>query len=202
MAYDFSSIRTLQEVSAPGDLLNCRNCGAVLDPGSEFCGACGLRLENVSPSPSASSARIAYAGFWLRLVAYCIDSILIGFVLGNLLLRPLIGRIIPADDPWFLFTNNSPQITALMLLFLMGNWAYFSLLESSTWRATIGKKILGLEVVDLQGHRLSFARASGRFFAKILSSLTLMIGFVIAGFTQKKQALHDIVAGCLVIKKV
>jgi uncharacterized RDD family membrane protein YckC len=182
--------------------LNCRNCGAILDPGSEFCGACGLRLENAPPSSSASPVRIAYAGFWLRLVAYCIDSILVGFVLGNLLLRPLIGRIIPADDPWFLFTNNSPQITALMMLFLMGNWVYFALLESSSWRATVGKKILGLEVVDLQGKRLSFARASGRFFAKILSSMTLMIGFVIAGFTQRKQALHDIVARCLVIKRV
>jgi uncharacterized RDD family membrane protein YckC len=181
--------------------LNCRNCGAVTDPDSEFCGSCGQRLENLAP-PATSRAQIAYAGFWLRLVAYCIDSILLGFVLGNILLRPLIGRIIPTDDPWFLFTNNSPQITALMLLFLMGNWVYFALLESSPWRATVGKKILGLEVVDLQGKRLSFTRASGRFFAKILSSMTLMVGFLIAGFTQKKQALHDIVAGCLVIKKV
>jgi uncharacterized RDD family membrane protein YckC len=181
--------------------LNCRNCGVVLDPESEFCGACGQRVQNVTPA-ATSRVQLAYAGFWLRLVAYCIDSILLGFVLCNVLLRPLIGRIIPADDPWFLFTNNSPQITALMLLFLMGNWVYFAVLESSSWRATIGKKILGLEVVDLKGNRLSFTRASGRFFAKILSSMTLMVGFLIAGFTQRKQALHDIVAGCLVIKKV
>ena len=151
-----------------------------------------------------AQARVAYAGFWLRLVAYAIDNLLLGFVLGNLILRPLMGRPggIPADDPWFLFKNTSPQVTALLLLFLMGNWTYFSVLESSPWRATIGKKVLGLEVVDLSGKRLSFARASGRFFAKIVSSMTLLIGFVMAGFTARKQALHDMLAGCLVIRKV
>ena len=147
---------------------------------------------------------MVYAGFWLRLAAYLIDSLLLGFVLGNLLLRPLLGRPggIPADNPWFLFTDTSPQVTALVLLFLMGNWVYFSLSESSRWRATLGKKALGLAVVDLEGKRISFARASGRFFAKILSSMTFLVGFLMAGFTQKKQALHDLVTGCLVIKKV
>jgi uncharacterized RDD family membrane protein YckC len=152
----------------------------------------------------ATGRSFAYAGFWLRLAAYLIDNLLLGFVLGNLLLRPLLGRPggIPADDPWFLFTHTSPQVTALLLLFLMGNWIYFAASESSAWRATIGKKVLGLEVVDLAGQRTSFARASGRFFAKILSSMTFLIGFLMAGFTEHKQALHDLVAGCLVIRKV
>jgi uncharacterized RDD family membrane protein YckC len=147
---------------------------------------------------------VAYAGFWLRLIAYVIDNLLLGFVLGNLLLRPLLGRPggIPADDPWFLFTNTSPQVTALLLLFLMGNWVYFAVMESSPWRATLGKKALGLEVVDLDGKRISFARASGRFFAKVLSSMAFLIGFLMAGFTAKKQGLHDILARCLVIRKV
>jgi uncharacterized RDD family membrane protein YckC len=57
-------------------------------------------------------------------------------------------------------------------------------------------------VVDLAGHRLSFARASGRFFGKILSSMTLLIGFLMAGFTARKQALHDMLAGCLVIRRL
>ena len=125
---------------------------------------------SASPQPwvAATQTHVAYAGFWLRLAAYVIDNLLLGFVLGNLLLRPLLGRPggIPADDPWFLFTNTSPQVTALLLLFLMGNWVYSSVLESSPWRATLGKKALGLEVVDLAGNRISFARASGRFFAK------------------------------------
>ncbi len=185
--------------------MNCTKCGAVVEEGTAVCGACGERVGGWSAGwPRATRAPIAYAGFWLRLAAYVIDNLLLGFVLGNLLLRPLMGRQggIPANDPWFLFTNSSPQVTALLLLFLMGNWVYFSVSESSPWRATIGKKVLGLEVVDLAGKRISFARASARFFAKILSSMTLLIGFLMAGFTEKKQALHDLVAGCLVTKKV
>lgn len=188
-----------------GGPLHCPSCGAVVTEGEETCGACGQRVRNGSAEwQKATRAPVAYAGFWLRLAAYLIDSLLLGFVLGNLLLRPLLGRPggIPADNPWFLFTNTSPQVTALLLLFLMGNWVYFAVSESSAWRATLGKKLLGLEVVDLAGKRISFARASGRFFAKILSSMTFLIGFLMAGFTEKKQALHDLVAGCLVIRKV
>jgi uncharacterized RDD family membrane protein YckC len=82
------------------------------------------------------------------------------------------------------------------------NWLYFSLLESSGWQATLGKKALGLEVTDLAGRRISFGRATGRFFAKYISAIILMIGFLMAGFTEKKQALHDILAGTLVIRKL
>jgi uncharacterized RDD family membrane protein YckC len=179
-----------------------------------FCGSCGQPLaaspaasrDDTAPAPWArpAQARFAYAGFWLRLAAYLIDNILLGAVLGNILLRPLMGKPggIPADDPWFMFTNTSPQVTALMLLFLMGNWVYFAVLESSPWRATLGKKALGLSVVDLAGNRISFARASGRFFAKIISSMTFLIGFVMAAFTARKQALHDMLAGCLVTRKI
>jgi len=190
----------------PGGPLSCPQCGAEIEENAQFCGRCGQRVSAwLAEAPARATHRpVAYAGFWLRLAAYAIDSILVGFVLGNLLLRPLMGRPggIPANDPWFLFTNTSPQVTALILLFLMGNWVYFSLSESSRWRATIGKKLLGLEVVDLEGQRISFARASGRFFAKILSSMTFLVGFLMAGFTQKKQALHDLVARCLVVRKI
>ena len=78
-------------------------------------------------------------------------------------------------------------------------WLYFALLESSTRQATFGKMALGLFVTDLEGNRLSFARASGRYFSKIISGMTFTIGFLMAGFTAKKQALHDMIAGCLVL---
>lgn len=194
--------------------MTCPKCGIFTADDAGFCGSCGQPLatspaashDDAAPAPWArpAQARTAYAGFWLRLAAYLIDNILLGAVLGNILLRPLMGKPggIPADDPWFMFTNTSPQVTALMLLFLMGNWVYFAVLESSPWRATLGKKALGLSVVDLAGNRISFARASGRFFAKIISSMTFLIGFVMAGFTARKQALHDMLAGCLVTRKI
>jgi uncharacterized RDD family membrane protein YckC len=82
------------------------------------------------------------------------------------------------------------------------NRLYYALLESSTWQGTLGKRALGLEVTDLEGRRISFGRATGRFFAKIISALILWIGFIMAGFTEKKQALHDMIAGTLVIRKL
>jgi len=74
-------------------------------------------------------------------------------------------------------------------------------MESSELQATLGKMALGICVTDKYGNRISFGRATGRHFAKIISSLTLGIGYLAAAFTEKKQALHDIIAGCLVLKR-
>ena len=80
-------------------------------------------------------------------------------------------------------------------------WLYFALQESSPAGATLGKRAMGLRVVDLGGGRISLARATGRYFAKWLSALPLGLGFLMAAFTEKKQALHDILAGTLVVEK-
>jgi len=80
------------------------------------------------------------------------------------------------------------------------NWLYAALLESSSHQATLGKMALGLKVTDLEGRRISFVRATGRHFAKILSGMVLFIGFIMVGFTRRKQGLHDMVAGTLVIR--
>lgn len=146
---------------------------------------------------------MVYAGFWLRLVAYLLDSIALGFVVGIFILGPLMERAgISPENPWVLFTGTSRQIIAINLLATMASWLYWALLESSRWQATLGKKMLGLEVTDLEGRRISFARASGRYFGKIVSVLSLFLGFAMAGFTPKKQALHDMIASCLVVKKI
>jgi len=140
---------------------------------------------------------VIYAGIWLRALAYIFDSILVGIVVGFTILRPLMERAgISPDNPWVLFTGNSRQIVAINLLVAMVGWLYWASLESSVWQATFGKRILGLQVTDLDGRRLSFARASGRHFGKII-----FVGFVLAAFTPKKQALHDMMAGCLVIRR-
>jgi uncharacterized RDD family membrane protein YckC len=74
-------------------------------------------------------------------------------------------------------------------------------MESSSAQATLGKLIIGIKVTNVHGDRISFGRATARYFAKVISALTLFIGYIMAGFTNKKQALHDIIADCLVIKK-
>jgi uncharacterized RDD family membrane protein YckC len=84
---------------------------------------------------------------------------------------------------------------------LLLTWAYYSGMESSPLQATIGKLVVGIYVTDLQGQRISFGRATGRWFGKIISGAILLIGYLMAGFTEKKQALHDMMARCLVLMK-
>jgi uncharacterized RDD family membrane protein YckC len=162
------------------------------------------------PGLQASAARpVAYAGFWLRVVAFIIDGLLLYFV-AMILFLPfaastgmgmhgmMTGR---PPDAQAIFTMIHAAIRIALLRTIL-HWLYYSLLESSAWQGTLGKKALGLEVTDLDGNRISFGRATGRFFAKIISTIILGIGYIMAGFTEKKQALHDIIAGTLVIRKL
>jgi uncharacterized RDD family membrane protein YckC len=151
---------------------------------------------------------VAYAGFWLRLVAFLIDLIVLYFV-GTIITLPFIAsmglRGIMRGHMPMSPEELMPLMGAFIRLILIRtvlNWLYYALLESSAWQATLGKKALGLEVTDLEGRRISFGRATGRFFAKMISALILWIGFIMAGFTEKKQALHDMIAGTLVIRKL
>lgn len=159
----------------------------------------GEYLAGAAPFVRRASA---YAGFWLRAVAYALDSLLLGLVVGFVILMPLVDRgAIAPDNPWVLFTGVSRQIIAIQLLVTMASWLYFALFESSIWQATPGKRVLRLAVTDLEGRRISFARASGRYFGKILSGSLFFVGFLIAGFTPRKQALHDLLANCLVLRR-
>jgi uncharacterized RDD family membrane protein YckC len=193
--------------------LECRRCGAQISDGAAYCSACGQstteRANDADESQAAPQAvsrppkpPTAYAGFWLRAIAYVIDIFLLAFVSGIFILGPLMQRAgISPQNPWAMFTSDSRQVLAINLLMLMVQWCYWALLESSAWQATVGKKLLGLYVTDMAGNRITFARASGRYFAMIISTLTIGIGYLMAGFTPKKQALHDMIAECLVLKK-
>jgi uncharacterized RDD family membrane protein YckC len=156
---------------------------------------------------------VAYAGFWLRFVAYIID----GFVSGLaflVLLIPLfiltgagaalskIGSGEDISDDVAAFLGIGFLFGFFGIIFLVG-WLYYALSESSSWQATLGKKILNLKVTDMTGQPITFGRASGRYFAKIITGLIpLMIGYILAGFTEKKQAIHDMIASCLVLRRV
>jgi len=162
---------------------------------------------------SASYGGLAYAGFWLRFVAYIIDGVVSGLAF-LILLIPLfvltgagaaLSKIGSGED----IDNAVAAVLSIGFLFgffgiiFLVSWLYYALSESSSWQATLGKKMLNLKVTDMTGQPISFGRASGRFFAKIITNMIpLMIGFIIAGFTEKKQAIHDMIASCLVLRKV
>jgi len=94
------------------------------------------------------------------------------------------------------------MIFTLSAISLLLKWLYYAYLESGEKQSTWGKMMLGIYVTDLSGQRITFGRASGRFFAKIVSGLVpLWIGYIMAGFTERRQALHDMIASCLVLRR-
>ncbi len=202
----------------------CSKCGATVADGIAFCSACGQPMVGFSvvqaaPPTSAAPAAagyapaarpaVAYAGFWLRFVAFIIDAIVL-YIVGMIVTLPFAASM--GMGMRGMMTGRPPNMEELLpfihlmfrlaLIRIVLNWLYYSLLESSVWQGTLGKKALGLEVTDLDGNRISFGRATGRFFAKFISAIILFIGYIMAGFTEKKQALHDIIAGTLVIRKL
>ncbi len=156
-----------------------------------------------------------YAGFWLRFVAYIIDAIILN-ILQWILILPLLGAVglgIGATSDGFDFSSMTEgdiiaMATAVMgvifaggLIGIVVNILYFALMQSSKLQATVGKLALGLKVTDAKGGRIDLVKAIIREIGKIVSGIILMIGYIMAGFTEKKQALHDMIASTLVVKK-
>lgn len=140
-----------------------------------------------------------YAGFWIRVLANFIDGLVIFLI--YLPIGGLVAALSPETPVTIegFFTRN----ILIYLLSLIIYWLYFALMESSNHQATLGKMACGLKVTDLNGQRISFGKATARYFAKyfISGTITLGIGYIIAGFDQKKQGLHDKIVGTLVLKK-
>jgi len=148
----------------------------------------------IPPLPQARTV-VEYAGFWKRLAAFLIDYVAlliptfaIGYIIG-LIYAHNGGR----DKQEVELLGNGVGI----LLF----WLYFSVMESSALQGTLGKLALSIKVTDTSGQRVSFGKATGRHFGKIVSGIVLGIGLIMAGFTERKQALHDMMAGCLVVRR-
>ncbi|MFI5114336.1 MAG: RDD family protein [Terriglobales bacterium] len=199
--------------------LFCTKCGTPNAASAQFCSRCGAALSPVAaaapasaPAPAVATAYpppvaadgLGYGGFWIRVVAAIIDAIIVRipvhivgaiFGLGGLAAGGLglggLGH--GAALPLLIFGGG-----VLALLTIAGSWLYEAFMLSSPYQATLGKMILGMKVTDLYGNRISFGRATGRHFAKWLSGMILCIGFIMVGFTERKQGLHDMLAGTLV----
>ena len=163
------------------------------------------------PPPTTTAALEDYAGFWKRLVAYIIDAIvlyipqmLIMNAFGNEAAQAKLqqatlaagtdfGVAMAAYGQYYETMRGGVALTALLV------WLYFAICESSAWQASVGKLAIGIRVTDLEGRRISFWRALGRYAAKVLSWFILAIGFLMIGWTRRKQGLHDMLANTLVL---
>jgi uncharacterized RDD family membrane protein YckC len=164
--------------------------------------------QQITSAPPAMRP-VSYAGFWKRFFAYIIDAMIMGIVCLIIFLPFIfIMGISFMTEPNFededaqvglVFALISTYAMAIFLAFI-AQWLYFALMESKKG-ATLGKMALGIKVTDMNGNMISFGKATGRYFGKILSGLIMYIGYIMAGFTQQKQALHDILAGTLVVNK-
>lgn len=205
----------------------CTTCGVSLAADAAFCQNCGHPAPRmvgsgapgaiVSPHSGVGAiayvSSVVYAGFWTRFAAYVIDRLILGVISGALLVPfffLLGGAALLRGVPWeHLDRFDFPQWRGLIVVFLLLatggmvlNWLYFAYLESGEGQATWGKQFMGLHVTNLEGNRLSFAQASGRFFAKIISGLLpFLLGYIMAAFTERRQALHDMIASTLVLRR-
>jgi uncharacterized RDD family membrane protein YckC len=207
----------------------CSQCGSLAPAGARFCQSCGaviaeqssrIAFEDVKSPPQPAAATTAtgwaqpnwnqqpapsytqygaveYAGFLRRWGAIILDGLIASAVMfvAAIALAMLfaLGGGLQTDE-------DVDAVTGLAYIGgFFAQWLYFAFMESSSWQATLGKRALGIIVTDENGNRLTFGRATGRYWAKFLSYFILMIGFLMAAFTPKKQALHDMVANTLVV---
>ncbi|HEX6571213.1 MAG TPA: RDD family protein [Steroidobacteraceae bacterium] len=197
------------------ETMYCIKCGALLPESANACQRCGNRAPDHDDDvavgtlePSQAGARAPefartthkqsarYAGFWTRVGACMID----GFVYTLILIPVAVAfafAAMPSMEPG---AEPGGGIIALYYLLSWGvGWLYYALQHSSAHQATFGKRALRIKVVSLQGERISFARATGRYFAYLLASFTLGVGLIMAAFTKRRQALHDMMTGTLVV---
>ncbi len=141
----------------------------------------------------------SWGGFWIRVLAYIIDAMILQFA-SSILSAVVVAVVLAGAGVGAGEEATVAVLVAVYAIAVLGNWLYFALMESSHWQGTVGKQALKLVVTDLNGERIGFGRATGRYFAKILSAMIFLFGFFMVGWTQRKQGLHDMIAGTLVYR--
>jgi len=198
----------------------CTQCGAQNPDEAKYCYNCGAALPATGtapvppvattvplPPPLPTKPVVEYAGFWRRFLAFVIDSLILSIpssIIAVLFVVPTIAAAIHAQDADMLATTIISSLVTwiwLGLLISLLPLIYYTFFEASSYQATPGKMALGIVVTDMEGRRISVARSLGRNAGKFISKMILYIGFIMAGLTPKKQALHDMLADCLVVMK-
>ena len=199
----------------------CRACGQEVGAAVTFAPAAASTPPPAIPvSTQPAATRLPYAGFWERFGAYLIDGLILGVPFGIVVVVLIVTfggfgmmlhgiqanpQVDQQVDPRAAMAFVAPMFMAFflgMIGFVIIQWLYFAGMESSARQATFGKSVMSLRVTNSEGRRISFGHATGRFFAKIVSGMVpLAIGYIMAAFTERKQALHDFIAGTLVLRK-
>ena len=197
----------------------CQRCGRDTPPEYSYCQACGNPLivtQYPPPMPDYAQATgnlepVNFANIGARFIAALIDGVVLGIPIGIIsmaLSAMMAARVIHRTSR---DTSFNPGMAAeamgtffagfgfIMILSVLLSWAYFAIMESSRWQGTLGKKAMGIRVTDLNGSRITLGRATIRLAVKAFLSGWFLLGYIMAFFTQKKQALHDLIAGTLVL---
>jgi uncharacterized RDD family membrane protein YckC len=201
----------MSAASNPGNAY-CAECGRQTPAGDLarfgdllICPACKNNYVQKLREGAAPVAAMVYAGFWIRVVGWLVDAIILG-VVGGIVQVTLMGSMITFPQPQ---PGTVPDISVigpmlgrlgLASLINMGIAACYEAFFIANLSATPGKMVIGVKVVRPDGSRVDLGRAFGRYFAKLLSGLILCIGFIMVGFDSQKRGLHDMICDTRVVK--
>jgi uncharacterized RDD family membrane protein YckC len=185
-----------------GTSAHCAECGSVfpvddmIRHGNAYvCARCKpVFMQKLLEGAEIRTGKLRYAGFWLRFGAILLDGIALGIV--SLVVGAILGasvRLIAAVEPMGIIATLLVQFLSIILAvsyetFFIGRYG-----------ATLGKMACHIHVVAPDGGRVSYLRAFARYFAKLLSSITLLIGFIMAAFDAEGRALHDRICNTRVV---
>ena len=197
----------------------CPKCGKETDALGKFCQWCGADIVSNPVTPIATPEEEegpdvgVYAGLGRRIVAFIVDKILI--LLLDVVAVAILGLFRGLQNLYFFAVQQAPVeslttegtsaalfgsiVAAYGMVIIVIPWLYFAGFESSRSQATPGKLLMRIIVTDLEGNKPTFARVTLRHFAKFISTLIILLGFLMIGLTKKRQGLHDKIAGCLVL---
>ena len=174
------------------DEIFCSNCGSLASRNSNFCPSCGTAIQEGASSPpvyeaAAAQARVEFMGFWIRVPAAIIDSILVTVVNVALAQVPVFGYSPPGD------VYASPVGSLIAILYYV--------LFTGVKGQTLGKMALRIQVVDANGNVPGLGRAALREIGKLVSGLVILLGYFWIGWDRQKRGWHDHIAGTYVIRK-
>ena len=186
-------------IEQPVQSLACPRCHNVNESGAAFCFSCGMPLDEKGVVTGAENRAGRPAGFWIRLVAYLIDQI----ILGVPAIIVWLIAIALVDPSFFNETSEAAEpsgaATGLAYIIFIPLYLTYYTLGVSVWATTIGKRMVGIYVLRPDGSKCGWGRAFSRYFAYFLSALLLYVGYLMVAFREDKRALHDLICDTVVV---